>query len=152
LTHTARTLAGLAAVTAIAMPAQAAPPAGVYSNVCMSRETGDQGGVELQLTYRAGEPVIVFKTCEGGCWAQPTRVAKAAKDSVTFVATNQSFEANGALAESQDHHFKVRFSGPTATLESPDYAGYASVRLRRQSFKASPSTDPKDWPTPIRRC
>jgi hypothetical protein len=148
----ARTSAAFAAALLPVSPANAAPAPGVYSNVCISRDTGDHGGVELHLSYTAGKPVVGLKLCEGGCWAEPARAARVTKDGLTFIATNQMFDERGAPLPTEDHHFRVSFSGTTATLSSPDRDGYSRLRLKRQNFTEPPSSDPRDPPTPIRRC
>ena len=152
MTVLARLSIALAAAAVLVSPAQADPAAGLYSDVCLSPDTGDQGGVELRLVYNAGAPMVIFKTCEGGCWAQPTRAAALTGNTLSFIAANQAFDDKGVLADSQDHHFEVRFSGETATLTSRDYPGHQTHRLRHQKLSGPSNADLKDWPAITRRC
>jgi hypothetical protein len=51
-------------------PAHAAIPEGTYSNVCVYPQTGDLGGVQLEVKYSDGRPDVLLWSCEGGCgWA-----------------------------------------------------------------------------------
>lgn len=125
---------------------------GVYSNVCLSAETQDQGGIELQIRTVGRQPSVTLKTCQGGCWEQPTSEVVVRKDRITFLATDQAFDEKGNLVAATIHRFTGRFRAGALVVESPGY--YPPQRLTKQRWPAvAPSASgPSDWPTPIRRC
>lgn len=144
------TIALLALAVHAAMPDRPA----TYSNVCMSRETGDQGGVELTLLTQDGAPAIILKTCEGGCWRPAAHDVKLADGKIAFLATNQTFTAEGAVFDTTTHRFTGVIRGRRLVLDSPGLYG-------RQVLKRTPAppnlndavtADPSTWPMAIRRC
>ncbi len=149
-------MAILPAIALLALAAQPSTPElpATYSNVCLSRETGDQGGVELTLLTREGAPVVILKTCEGGCWRQATREVKLADGRIAFLATYQTFTREGAVAETLAHRFTGVVRGRTLVLDSPGY--YGRQVLKRVPVPAGLNDkvgpDPSTWPMAIRRC
>lgn len=130
---------------------------GVYSNVSCSRETGDQSGVELQLQTSAGRWLVVLKTCEGGCWQQPTSNVVLDKNNLTFIAVDQSIDESGRTAKSTSHRFSGRFGKDALDLVCPGY--YELQHLERQHGEEPPlassdgNTDKiSQWPTPVGPC
>jgi hypothetical protein len=60
----------LAAVILVGSPAaakEAAWPTGLYSNVRLSEQTGDLGGMEARFYEEAGRHMVEFVWCEGWC-------------------------------------------------------------------------------------
>jgi hypothetical protein len=141
-------LIGLIAAT----PAAAANFDGVYSNVCVDRETLDQGGMELRLETSAGRPTVVLKTCEGGCWALPVHDLSFRGSTISFLADDQDFDLSGKLVETHVHRFTGVFERGGLRLESVGYV--ERQRLGRVRFRGSvPASPPlKEWPGPVRRC
>ena len=137
-------------------PAGAATLDGVYSNVCVDRETRDQDGLQLQLRSSTDKPLIAFKTCEGGCWRQPTHDVSVIGNTIAFLADDQDFSATGKLVEAHVHRFSGVFDASGLRLGSANY--WKSERLgrlkstgRRTRQKAE-GANSSTWPAPVRTC
>jgi hypothetical protein len=59
-------------------------PAGVYSNVRLSDESGDLSGYELKLAQGSDSPVVEFVHCEGWCNAVRTAPVRRGLNGVFF--------------------------------------------------------------------
>ena len=149
-------MANLTAIVLLALAAPSAAPdrQATYSNVCLSPETGDQGGVELTLIVHAGTPSVILKTCEGGCWRQTTRDVKLTGRKIAFSATYQTFTAQGAVAETLTHRFTGAFRGRTLVLDSSGYYGRQALQrvVTPLDVTAEVTADVSTWPAAIRRC
>ena len=150
---------GAVALTAWAYAAAAASLEGVYSNVCLSRETGDQGGLEVEVRTGGAGPMVRFSICEGGCWTEATGAVSIVGDRIAFTTTEELFTEQRTLAESRVHHFTGRFVRGGLVLESSDRQGWARTVLKRQRWRgtggpngATPEDAEFGTPTPIRRC
>jgi hypothetical protein len=135
----------------LALPASATTFEGVYSNVCLDPETGDQDGIELQLQVAGGAPVVTFKTCEGGCWEQPVSDVAVDGNHITFRATDQDFTPDGKLADSKVHRFDGTFGKRALDLESPGYYERQHLNKRRLR-KPLDGGDKAKWPAAVKRC
>ena len=144
---------GAMALTGCAHAALASPE-GVYSNVCLSPRTGDQGGLQVEVRAGGAGPVVRFSICEGGCWTEAAGSVSIVGDRIAFTTTEELFTAQRTLAESRVHHFAGRFVRGGLVLESADRQGWARVVLKRQGWPAAtaPGGGGSDWPTPVRRC
>ena len=140
-----------------ATQAYGAIPEGTYSNVCVYSETMDQGGIELQIRFIGEKPSVSLKTCQGGCWQQPTSGIVLSGDRMTFSAADQDFTQAGALAHTEVHAFTGTFRKGVLIIESHGYL--PPQRLQKQSLlsaralaKSASGNDPSTWPAPVRRC
>jgi hypothetical protein len=135
----------------------AAPHDGIYSDVCVDHETGDQEGIELQLHVTNGAPTVILKTCEGGCDEEPSRQISLRGDRITFLADDKYVDAAGHPVETDVHRFTGRFEKGALTLRrvglrKPERltlwttAGLRARRSRRPELSSS------DWPTPVETC
>ena len=129
---------------------------GTYSNVCVYPETMDQGGIELQLRLVDGRPSVSLKTCQGGCWQQPTSAIVLSGDRIAFSAADQDFTESGALAHTEVHPFTGTFRKGMLIVESHGYLPTQRLQKQRQlgtaRAKSASGNDPSTWPAPIRRC
>ncbi len=136
--------------------AAAAGLEGTYSNVCLSPDTGDQGGVEVTLVSSSAGPSVIFKICEGGCWQPETHDVEIVGRRIAFTVTDTTFDNGGHAVETARHRFQGVFDARTLSLESPGY--YERFQLRRVRHpdhvmqKVLGDADLSTWPTPQRRC
>jgi len=127
----------------------------IYSNVCLYPKTLDQGGMELRIVRTSRSPSVKFRTCQGGCWEQPTSAVTLSKERITFLAADQSFDEKGKLAESVVHRFSGTFQKGDLVVASPGYYPIQHLKKQRHSVEAQAATDkgdPAAWPAPVRRC
>lgn len=124
-------LAGLL-VLMLAACATVSPPAfsGVFSNIQMHAETGDLGGVEMEVRPDGANAVVVFTRCEGGCYGGKTWPAAVDGDTITFSVVDDWFDEHGKLSEQTTTRYVGRLSGGVLSLTSPDAAEFGA-RLRR---------------------
>jgi hypothetical protein len=131
--------------------------AGVYTNVCVSPETLDQGGDEVQLARRPA-PHGTFAWCAGGCVRSVMNDLRLQSDRLSFSTTEQYFTEQGAAAGSTTHHYSGTFKANSLTLVSSDDPDFGRVVLRHQSWKPDHLTligstvEQSEWPSPVRRC
>ena len=135
-----------------ATPAVAGPLDGRWSNVCLSRQTGDQGGMQLVLTSSGTAAAVGLKVCEGGCWAMPTRNVVLRKDRIAFTAEDRSYDAEGRLAESRDLRFEGQFAGATLKLSSAGFWEAQTLKRQRSDPAGAAAETLEDWPGPTRVC
>jgi hypothetical protein len=137
--------------------ADAAPHGGLYSDVCVDRETGDQEGIEFQLHSVNSAHTVVLKTCEGGCEAEPTHQVSLIGNSITFLADDRYVDAAGHPNVTDVHRYAGRFEGDALILKRADLRNAEhlkhwtarNLRLRRSRRVEHSSTD---WPTPVEFC
>src|ERR1700761_5122379 len=79
-------------------------PAGVYEGVKVSRETGDEDGLRLELRYIAGAPKVRFWWCAGECLPRPVHNVSISANQITFVADDEAVLPGGKL-EVHPHTF-----------------------------------------------
>lgn len=127
-----RNLLTLAAV-ALSTAAQAAerPRSGVYSNVRISPQTGDAGGVEIELHADGPTPYLVFTVCQGGCWGGKTWPASVSKGQVAFHVTEEWADESGRIVDRPTLRYAARPRRGALILESPDRPEIDGVRLKR---------------------
>jgi len=143
-------LAALALATTVTQ-AQAAIPEGTYSNVCISTETSDLSGVELQVGHASGKPALLIWNCEGGCGqALPVSKISTRDDQISFTAADQTYHSSGTLAQTTLWRFTVTLRGRAVVLESPTFDPKRQI-LQKQ-IRKTPAGNPKALPTPTRRC
>lgn len=123
---------------------------GTYSNVCMNSETGDLGGVELQIAHIGDRSTVSLKTCEGGCWQQPTRAIVMRGNQIVFSAADQGFDQSGKLVHTTVRRFTAIARGKGLVLESHTYSP-GLQRLQKQPPGTS-TGNPKEQPIPVHRC
>lgn len=129
---------------------------GVYTNVCVSSETLDLGGEEVQLSFRPA-PHGTFARCEGGCIRSVMQDIQLHGDRLSFSTTEQD-SIGGAVAGSTTHHHSGRFKANSLSLASSDDRDFARVILHRQSWKpdrlnlTGNTEEQSKSPSPIRRC
>ena len=128
---------------AVAGPASAAGLDGRWSNVCMSRQTGDQGGMEIVLR---GGTVASFKVCEGGCWAMPVRDVALEGPALTFTAADQSYDGQGRLVQSRDVRFVGRFSGERLRLGAAGFWEAQVLRRQKAELPGAAAAHPSALP------
>lgn len=131
-------------------------PQGVYSSVCVSPETLDLGGVEVQLAFLP-KPRGTFAWCEGGCERSAMSDLRFEGDQISFSIVEQYFTERGDAEKPETHHFTGRFKAHSLILLSSDKPGYGRIVLRRQTWKPdhlvlASSAGESDEPTPVRRC
>ncbi len=144
-------LAGLAVLVAGA--AHAAPMSGVYSNVCIERETDDLDGVAIQFAVDA-PPAGVFWLCEGGCgWPEPMTTIRLSGDTITFTVAEVSVDGAGKIVRSTPFHYRGRFTTRELILTS-DWRGFGRAILTRRreqkpTLARSPQAGRNDRSTPV---
>lgn len=81
----ARLLPGLALLLAAPAFGETAPawPSGLYSNVRMSEQTGDLGGLEVRFYEEAGRHMAELALCEG--WCNDVHVSEVTRGDKGFV-------------------------------------------------------------------
>lgn len=97
-----------------------APVSGVYSNISTSGETGDMGGVEMEVRALGPSPTVIFTRCEGGCYGGKTWPATISGDTISFSVTDDWFDENGGLSSQTTTRYQGRLQGDTLLLTSPD--------------------------------
>lgn len=150
-------LAGTAGLLA-ATSAHAAPISGVYSNVCLSPETDDLGGVAIQFSAER-PPAGVLWLCEGGCgWPAPMDSIRINGDTITFSVVDEAVDEKGKTVSSRPYHYRGRFTARGLTLTA-DFPQFGRQVLRRQRgekpiLARTPEAGRNDEssPAPVRRC
>jgi hypothetical protein len=84
---------------------------GVYGNVSYSPESGDLGGIELQLTGVGEQARVEFVFCEGWCRVSHTEPVKVTDNGFEFDYSEQYFDQNGRPAPPDRMHVQVRRAG-----------------------------------------
>jgi hypothetical protein len=91
---------------------------GLYSDVTISGETGDESGAILYFEDGEGEPRVRFDLCEGECLDHQALPAKVDGDVVTFTSMDEGpgpvrfqgvFEKGGVTLTSPDQPWLNRF-------------------------------------------
>lgn len=103
---------------------------GVYSNISLHAETGDLGGVQMEVRADSTSGTVIFTRCEGGCYGGKTWPATIAGDTVTFSVTDDWFDQDGRLSDQTTTRYVARIRGEVLWLTSPDHAAPAE-RLKR---------------------
>lgn len=143
--------ASTVAYVVMAGAASASPVAGVYSNVCLSRVTGDQGGLELALIWsESGQPAVVFKICEGGCWTAPVHELTVRDNGISFTAENKMFGEHGRPLPSEFVRFSGTFGDRSLKLDGAGY--WKDQRLVRQKGYLAAGPGGTEWPIPVKVC
>jgi len=84
---------------------------GVYGNVSYSAESGDLGGMELQLTGTGAGERVEFVFCEGWCSARHTEPITPTAHGFAFDYAEQYVDEHGQPAQSRRMHVDVRRAG-----------------------------------------
>lgn len=141
---------GLLASAAVA----AAPNVAVYSNVCLSPRTHDQGGMELSLSRSDGRWLVALRTCEGGCMTWSTTDVVRRGNLLTFAAAYPIYDEKGAPAGMVSDRFRGRLTERAAVVTAEK--GNRTETLMRQPWAIDAGddvpTEPDLPPTPVRRC
>ena len=99
-------------LAALASAACAKPMSpGVYGNVSYSAESGDLGGMELQLTGTGAGERVEFVFCEGWCSASHTEPITPTAHGFAFDYAEQYVDEHGQPAQSRRMHVDVRRAG-----------------------------------------
>ena len=125
-------------LAALAAPACAKPIApGVYGNVSYSAESGDLGGIELQLIGAGDHARVEFVFCEG--WCGPSHIApvRVNDDGFAFDYSEQFVDQEGRPVAPEQMHVDVRRAGTGLLVTvTPDAAGAQAVSLKLKRLKA----------------
>lgn len=114
-----RSSAGLLLLLAAAAPASAmAAQNGVYSNVCVSPQSGDLEGMTLTLSGVAANPSVELLVCEGGCWNARIHDVRLQSGLLTFTAEERVLNDHNALAKDMFYRFKAQFAQRSLTLSA----------------------------------
>lgn len=114
-------------------------PTGLYSNVRMSAETGDLGGMEARFYEENGEHMVEFVWCEG--WCNQTYKSKLTRydNGFEFHYTEEYQGGEGTIVS--DYHFVAWPAGNKIKIsawqgrEKLDYDGKPQVLKRiKQPF------------------
>lgn len=113
-------------------------PTGIYSNVRMSAETGDLGGMEARFYEENGEHMVEFVWCEG--WCNQTYKSKLTRydNGFEFHYTEQYEGGEGTILS--DYHFIAWPDGKKLKIsawqgrESLDYEGKPQVLKRAKTL------------------
>jgi hypothetical protein len=124
----------LAAIASAACAKPIAP--GVYGNVRYSPESGDLGGIELQLAGTGEAARVEFVLCEGWCGPSHTAPITLKENGFAFDYAEQYVDEHGPPAPSQGMHVYVSPAGTglDVTVTPVDSPG-AVVRMRLKPLK-----------------
>jgi hypothetical protein len=132
------TLATLSVVT-LAQPGSAAPSArgGLYENVRISSETGDESGVRIRVND-GPSPTVDFTLCEGACLDMERFPVKIDGDRLSFVYVERNTDLAGNPVSETRAKIEGRFVR-RGLMVKVDFAGNVAddhdpfVLLRRVS-------------------
>lgn len=119
---------------------------GIFSNVQLSPETGDLGGLEIELHTDGPDPYALVVFCEGWC-NQAYRVpVKLGGSSFSFSFTEQLVDASGAPVADDHYTVKGRLAGRSLRVELLLNGNRWSAPLKRLKTRfgldvARPPTD-----------
>lgn len=95
---------------------------GLYGNVGMSEETGDLGGIELEVSTDAAQPYVQMVLCEGWCNDVYTAPISWTEDGFTF-----SYQDRGIP---KPVPMRVRRRGKDVTITAEFESGEEQYRLK----------------------
>jgi hypothetical protein len=122
----------------LASPGCAKPIApGVYGNVSYSAESGDLGGIELELTQSGGQARVEFVFCEGWCSASHTEPVALTDDGFAFDYSEQYVDEAGRPVPPERMHVEVRRAGKGLRVTvTPAAAGAQPISMTLRPLKA----------------
>lgn len=97
---------------------------GLYENVRISEETGDEGGLRIRVND-GSPPTVDFTLCEGACLAMKRFPARIDGDRLTFVYVERNVDLAGRPASETRARIDGRFvrEGLMVKIDFLDYAG-----------------------------
>lgn len=111
---------------AAAPEALAAKPSrsGLYENVRISEETGDEGGIRIRVN-EGPSPTVDFTLCEGACLDMKRFPARIDGDRLGFVYVDRTVDLAGRPASETRARVDGRFvsDGLMVKIDFLDYAG-----------------------------
>jgi hypothetical protein len=122
----------------LASPASAKPIApGVYGNVSYSPESGDLGGIELELLGTGGQARVEFVFCEGWCGPSHSQPVTLTDDGFSFDYVEEYVDEQGRPAPSQRMHVEVRRAGSGLKVAvTPSATGAQATSMTLKPLKA----------------
>jgi hypothetical protein len=121
-------------LAALASATSASPiSSGVYGNVSYGAESGDLGGIELQLTGTGADARVEFVFCEGWCSVSHTEPITPTEHGFAFDYAEQYVDERGQPAQSRRMHADVRRAGrglEVAVTPLDDLEAGDSMRLK----------------------
>lgn len=134
-----RRLAPLAAFALLASAgaarAQPTSALGVYSNVRLSPETGDLGGMELELRRGPDGAEVEFVLCEGWCNHAVHVPVTVVQGRFTFDYIEPLNDEGGRPIQPWVLHIAARLANGGVVLSSPTEEAFPPTRLRRRSSR-----------------
>ena len=125
-----RTPVGFLLLLAAAAPASAlAAQNGVYSNVCISPQSGDFEGMTLTLSGAAGHPSVELVVCEGACWNARISDVSIERDRLTFTGEELALNDHNAVAKDMFYRFAGQFAQSALTLSATMVYGPQTLTL-----------------------
>jgi hypothetical protein len=139
-------------LVAAIVPASAAIPEGTYSNVCMYPETGDLGGLQLEIKYSNGKPGVLLWICEGGCgWALITSELTTKGNQMSFTGGQEAISyPSRKVGIANSWRFTATMHDGELLLTSPTYE--PNRQLLRRRVRIKPNGDRKAQPMAVGRC
>ena len=121
-----------AALASVATPLIAAPLSGVYGNVEMSPDTGDLGGMEIEIHADGPDPYAEFVLCEGWCNGAASVPITVVGDTLTFDYIEQYTDLAGQPTDSRLSRISGRMTAEGLVLEGAGDLAFDPVLLPPQ--------------------
>lgn len=103
---------------------------GIFSNVELSPETGDLGGLEVEIRLDETGPYVLVVVCEGWCNTVYRSPLKPAGARFEFSFRELSCDPEGVQFEGPLVRFHIWRSGSKLVVEDQAMPGYGRWRLR----------------------
>jgi hypothetical protein len=97
---------------------------GLYENVRVSDETGDEGGFRIRVNDGPA-PTVDFELCEGACLGMRRFPARIEGDRLNFIYVEQDVDSSGKPVPETRANVEARFvpNGLKLRIDFADYPG-----------------------------
>lgn len=120
---------GAAGVLAFGRPASAVIIDGTYGAPCISPETGDEGGLIVEVHASATPPYVLFNLCEGWCYDPVRAVARIEGQHIRFDIVDRSTSSDGKIREAVTH-YTGEFRGRALRISGDGEGAISATTIR----------------------
>lgn len=121
---------GMLVALALGGPASAAIIDGTYGAPCISPNTGDEGGMIVEVHAAATPPYVLFNLCEGWCYDPIRTVAHIEGQRIAFDIVDHMTDSAGRPLEPETTHYAGEFRRRALTISGSGAYSVAATTLR----------------------